>query len=199
MNKIIATFSGVIVLAAGLSTASQANAQDKGEKYACYEPTNTVVFLQPASIQPAIPIIQFTLNTAKDQGWDNLTRCRIVASKFDRAYREGRLKYSLVSRLPIRPGVILPVLCGLRSSSETCNRDSMLYTILNPETKTNPKSVIEEVFGINRNATSPAVIEDGTKCRSEVFVGTNQQGEAFVDMSKVISYKASQYSANNCR
>jgi hypothetical protein len=197
MNKIIATFSGVIVLAAGLSTASQANAQDKGEKYACYEPTNTVVFLQPASIQPAIPIIQFTLNTAKDQGWDNLTRCRIVASKFDRAYREGRLKYSLVSRLPIRPGVSLPVLCGLRSSSETCNRDSMLYTILNPVT--NPKSVIEEVFGINRSATSPAVIEGGTKCRSEVFVGTNENGESFVEMNQVILYKSTQYSANNCK
>lgn len=199
MQKIIATLGGVSLLASGLFIASQADAQNNGRKYVCHEPTNTVVVVNESSIQPAIPLIQFTLNTAKDQGWDNLTRCRAVASKFDRAYREGRLKLALVTSLRIRPGVSLPVLCGLRSSTESCNRDSMLYTILNPNV-TNPQSIIREVFGIDRDATSPAVREDqnGTTT-AEVYVGTNEQGEAFVEMEQVLLYKASQSTSINYR
>jgi hypothetical protein len=199
MPKIIATLGGVSLLASGLLIAPQADAQNAGRKYVCHEPTNTVVVANESSIQPAIPLIQFTLNTAQKDGWDNLRRCRVVASKFDRAYREGRLKYALVTSLRIRPGVSLPVLCGLRSSAESCNRDSMLYTILNPNV-TNPQSIIKEVFGIDRDATSPAVREDqnGTT-KAVVYVGTNEQGEAFVEMEQVLLYKASQYTSTSYR
>jgi hypothetical protein len=199
MKKFIVTLGGVTILAAGFAISPQStNAQTNDRKYICHEPSTTVVVVNASSIQRAIPIIGFTLDTAKDQGYGNLIRCRIVASKFDAAYREGRLKYLQVDSIRVREGVTLPVLCGLKSKNDPCNRASILYTILNPVT--NPKSVINDLLGISGSATSPSLNEETDGATpSKVYVGTNEEGKIFVEMEQVILYKESNNSLNSYR
>lgn len=98
-----------------------------------------------------VPIVVWNSADFSGSGFTPQVRCQQVSARFQTLYRTGQLKYITAGTLNK-----LPVLCGTKQLSATCNRQNLLYTL---KPNADPQLVIKRLMMIRNRATSSSVEE----------------------------------------
>ncbi len=101
-----------------------------------------------------VPIVVWHSEDFSEAGFTPQVRCQQVSARFQTLYRNGQLKYITAGTLNK-----LPVICGTKQMSTTCNRQNLLYTL---KPNADPQLVIKRLMMVRNRATSRGIEESAS-------------------------------------
>jgi hypothetical protein len=114
-------------------------------------------------------------------------RCQIVSERLQKA---ANINGGTFKNLKIASGTVnsLAVICAIRTNSNKCNRQNMLFT-LKPENARNPEAVIQKIFSFARDGSS-SIDESATQQPSTVDTNLgNWEQQAFPQVQRAATIK----------
>lgn len=155
----MAIFTSMLPISAPVSALS--------DKYSCLE-VNGIYGIYSRTERGNINFLNFTRNVSED--WTIDKRCAKVATKFQRYYDNGLLRFIGAGYLNNQP-----VLCAVIEKGSECSAENLLVT-LPPDT--NPVEAARQLMDTRGLANGRVIAVNGKKGRLESYVN----GNAYYDL-----------------
>lgn len=152
LSKYLATLTGAAVLT-GLGAILAQPSQAQSIQFSCEMndglPTTVA---RNVSTGASLPVVHWYSRYFNQSGYDPMTRCQQVSSRFQSARNSGRLDY-------ITAGIVngLPVVCATNAGG-SCNNSNVLFTL---KPGTNAASTLQRLFDVRDLGAGPLYESDG--------------------------------------
>jgi hypothetical protein len=124
--------------------SSDEEIHDVDASFLCKKVNNRWTTIANSSLRQGddIPFIVYKSNYFRNAGYDNQKRCQMVSRRLNELFHNGQLDY-------VTSGIVnrQPVICGVRSNSETCARYNVILTLKERE---DANDIIKHLFDLKR-------------------------------------------------
>jgi hypothetical protein len=156
----IASFLGFVASLLTFSPVNPVAAQSSGEEinnvdasFLCKRTDQGWMTIVNSSLRHGndVAFIVYKSNYFRNAGYDNQKRCQMVSRRLNELFHNGQLDY-------VTSGIVnrQPVICGVRSNSETCARYNVILTLKSRE---DAVGIIQQFFELKSGNVNSNLIQ----------------------------------------
>lgn len=159
-NLLTKMFAGMAIFTSMLPMSSPVSASS--DKYSCLE-VNGIHGIYSRTERGNINFLNFTQDVSED--WTTNKRCTEVATRFQRYYDNGIMRFVSAGYINSQPA-----LCAVVEKGEACSSNNLLVTL---PTNTDPIKAARQLMDTRGLANGRVIAVNGKKGRIESYVNGN--------------------------